>query len=188
MKKRLNIVGHWNLPPFVSEKEPSCVGWRKGWLKMFNQHYLFIVCSRYLLQLIGQRGCKVYSTLYTSITLQILWNMSVITSQLSLAVFKTHFNRLDAEWDFWASPQCRKGSETVPVSNRWFGILPKYSVGYRIDCTPGNGICPNLARMRVGRENDNLRDSGERRSGCGILLTRRKCAWSGEGLNIEARN
>lgn len=21
-EKRLNIVGHWNLPPFVSEKEP----------------------------------------------------------------------------------------------------------------------------------------------------------------------
>ena len=175
MKKRLNIVGHWNLPPFVSEKEPV---WPALSFHCLFQISIAVNRSTWL------QG--IFNFIYINNTTNIV--KYVITSQLSLAVFKTHFNRLDAEWDISASSQCRKGSETVPVSNRWFGILPKYSVGYRIDCTPGNGICPNLARMRVGRENDNLWDSGERRSGCGILLTRRKCAWSGEGLNIEARN
>ena len=41
-------------------------------------------------------------------------------------------------------------------------------MGYGVDCTPGNGICPNLARMRAGKENDDIRDSDERSSGCGI--------------------
>ena len=50
------------------------------------------------------------------------------------------------------------------------------SVGYGVDCTPGNGICPNLARIRVGKENDDIRDSDERSSGCGILpIKLRKC-------------
>ena len=43
-------------------------------------------------------------------------------------------------------------------------------------CTPGNGICPNLARTRVGKENDGIRDSDERSSAFGIpLIKRREC-------------
>ena len=46
-------------------------------------------------------------------------------------------------------------------------------MGFGVDCTLGNGIYPNLAWMRVGKENDDIRDRDERSSGCGILLVKR---------------